>query len=287
VTQSESANEFNSDKAELYETLAHPTRILILQTLSDHPMGFSELKRATNIESSGNLSFHLNKLGPLVKPDSEGNYGLTDEGREAIRVVEATERLSQRSRSEQGHLGGSKVVRKGFGVLVTLVIVLGILMIVTGPILASQSQLIGEWSSTSPTNFTLPPGGTMFWFGEGGLDIHGVMHLVYFGVASPIPPEFQITSIGAVNGTIYSTQSNYAETDYSIPMGTRFVNYTISNPTGVPLTVAVVYVRQSAVDYPNQGLGKLLLYLGTAIVIANVGLLGIWVLLGRNRRPNI
>ena len=127
MTQGESDNEFNSGRAELYETLAHPTRILILQTLSNHQMGFSELKRATSIESSGNLSFHLNKLSPLVKTDSEGNYGLTDEGREALRMIEA-------SRTPHTEPGPSRPVFRLLqrrGVLAGLVLILVVLIAVS------------------------------------------------------------------------------------------------------------------------------------------------------------
>jgi DNA-binding transcriptional ArsR family regulator len=141
LTQGVPSDEFNSDKAELYETLAHPTRILILQTLSDHSIGFSELKRVTNIESSGNLSFHLNKLGSLVKADSEGNYGLTDEGREAIRVVEATERVSQERRSGQGHAGQSHTLRN-IGIAIVIVL------------LATAAVTVAVWRLSIPGSGT-------------------------------------------------------------------------------------------------------------------------------------
>jgi outer membrane murein-binding lipoprotein Lpp len=45
------------------------------------------LKREVGIESSGQLQFHLGKLSGLVTTNSEGSYALTDEGREAIRVL--------------------------------------------------------------------------------------------------------------------------------------------------------------------------------------------------------
>jgi len=78
--------DFNKDRAELFEALGHPTRIKILQTISKSPLSFSELKKETCIESNGLLSFHLSKLNGLIKT-VEGNYTLTDEGREAMRVV--------------------------------------------------------------------------------------------------------------------------------------------------------------------------------------------------------
>lgn len=47
-------------------------------------MGFAELKRALGIESSGNMAFHLAKLKNLVTTRADGNYDLTDDGREAL-----------------------------------------------------------------------------------------------------------------------------------------------------------------------------------------------------------
>jgi len=83
----ESGNHFDSSRAELFEALGHPTRIKVLRTLEAKPMGFAELKRQVGIESSGHLQFHLGKLTGLVTTNSEGSYSLTDEGREAIRVL--------------------------------------------------------------------------------------------------------------------------------------------------------------------------------------------------------
>lgn len=82
--------EFNRNRAELFEALGHPTRIQILQALNQRPMGFAELKKATGIESSGHLTFHLGKLEGLLKVGQDGSYSLTDDGREALRVVSAT-----------------------------------------------------------------------------------------------------------------------------------------------------------------------------------------------------
>ena len=81
---------FDSERAELFEALGHETRIRILQTLSESPASFCELKRRVNIESSGNLSFHLGKLGDMVKTGSSGDYSLTDEGKEALRVIDTS-----------------------------------------------------------------------------------------------------------------------------------------------------------------------------------------------------
>ena len=78
---------FNVGRAELFEAMGHPNRIRILKALSDTPLGFSELKRTLSMESSGLLSFHLQKLSNLVKTTSEGAYALTDEGKEALQQM--------------------------------------------------------------------------------------------------------------------------------------------------------------------------------------------------------
>src|SRR2546426_8051183 len=83
----EEPSEFNETRAELFEILGHQTRIRILQVLSRNPMGFSDLKRETEIDSGGLLSFHLGKLAHLVKLTPDGDYALSDEGKEALRVI--------------------------------------------------------------------------------------------------------------------------------------------------------------------------------------------------------
>jgi len=87
MIEGQSDDEFNRARAELFEALGHPTRIKILNAMKDNAISFSELKKATGIESSGHLTFHLEKLDGLVKAGSDGRYLLTDEGKEAIRLV--------------------------------------------------------------------------------------------------------------------------------------------------------------------------------------------------------
>jgi len=40
-------------RAELFETLAHPTRVRILRVLEKQPLSFADLKRVFGIDSSG------------------------------------------------------------------------------------------------------------------------------------------------------------------------------------------------------------------------------------------
>lgn len=85
--ESDEKTSFNSSRAELFEALGHPIRIRILESLNKTPLSFSELKKRIGVESSGHLQFHLSKLNGLVETTSEGRYRLTDDGREALRII--------------------------------------------------------------------------------------------------------------------------------------------------------------------------------------------------------
>jgi DNA-binding HxlR family transcriptional regulator len=293
MTEDKPEDEFNSANAELYDTLAHPSRILILKALSDGPEGFAELKRTTGIESSGNLSFHLNKLGRLVKTDPEGKYCLTDEGKEAIRVVEATERLSAGARPERQRQGVPKVNLKVVGILLVVTIVFGFTIYVAGSFLSAQTQAIPQGTSTFPTNFTLQPGGSKVLFSEGGggSGLYGKWQIVYVIVTNPQQTaEFQLVASGAFNGTrsiFYSTQPDYANFEFPVPPGTQMMNFSISNPTNSPVTISSVYVGLWVIVQPNHTLGEVLVYLGEAIIVVSVAACGVWVLLGRLHRSKM
>jgi DNA-binding transcriptional ArsR family regulator len=78
-------------RAEIFDALSHPTRIMILKALGEGALGFADLKKKTGIESSGHLQYHLTKLGPLVKTDDYGKYCLSDQGRDALLTVQTVE----------------------------------------------------------------------------------------------------------------------------------------------------------------------------------------------------
>jgi len=80
-------NDKDTAPIEIFEALGHPIRLKILEALEKAPSSFSDLKKLSKIESSGHLTFHLEKLNGLVALNSEGNYSLTDDGREALRLV--------------------------------------------------------------------------------------------------------------------------------------------------------------------------------------------------------
>lgn len=80
-------HDFEAIRAEAFDVIGHPTRIRILQSLDKKSLTFSDLKRLVGIESSGHMSFHLGKLKDLVKTTPDGTYVLTDDGREALRII--------------------------------------------------------------------------------------------------------------------------------------------------------------------------------------------------------
>ena len=92
----EDQNQVEQDKqrAEVFDALGHPTRILILKILSEGSLGFADLKKKTAIESSGHLQHHLTKLNGLIKTDEYGKYCLSDEGKDALLTVQTVEHSS-------------------------------------------------------------------------------------------------------------------------------------------------------------------------------------------------
>jgi len=87
-----------NDSAELFEAIAHPTRIKILKILEKEPSTFASLKRQLNIDSSGNLDHHLKKLDPLITTQPDGLYALTEAGKTALTSVAAVEEWKESER---------------------------------------------------------------------------------------------------------------------------------------------------------------------------------------------
>ncbi len=84
-------------RAEVFDALGHPTRILILKVLSEGAIGFADLKKKTAIESSGHLQHHLTKLNGLIKTDDYGKYCLSDQGKDALLTVQTVENSSSKN----------------------------------------------------------------------------------------------------------------------------------------------------------------------------------------------
>jgi DNA-binding HxlR family transcriptional regulator len=103
----EKDNEFNRTRAELFEAIGHQTRIRILEAISQEPLTFSGLKKRVSIESSGHLSFHLEKLSNLIRSTPEGTYALTDDGREALRLIRT---VHETEPMQVARPGGSRLI---------------------------------------------------------------------------------------------------------------------------------------------------------------------------------
>jgi DNA-binding transcriptional ArsR family regulator len=105
------AASFDRTRAELFDALGHPVRIRILHALEDGPLGFSDLRRKVGLESGGHLQFHLGKLDGLVQTTADNTYMLTDDGREALRIV-STQAASSRGLSDEKQQGGKIIVSR-------------------------------------------------------------------------------------------------------------------------------------------------------------------------------
>ena len=105
---------------------------------ANRPMGFAELKRDSGIESNGLLVFHVGKLEGLVRQNSEGSYELTDEGREALRIIDASKSSEKNGTSLRGqrrivHIERQKLI---------LAVLLVILLILASIIIVQQEEAL-------------------------------------------------------------------------------------------------------------------------------------------------
>lgn len=187
-TPSDERKDFDSSRAELFDALGHPTRISILQVLSQRAMTFSELKKELGIESSGHLSFHLGKLGLLVRTTQEGTYELTDDGREALHLVEVMSETGSAStaagsirngrvgRINNGFFGmksrKSKVLIAASAVTIVVILLLGIG--VSNGFVYYRSQATMNWSVDSCNQLCPIGGGTVLFNTTQGKNIAGI-----------------------------------------------------------------------------------------------------------------
>ncbi|MDE1852274.1 MAG: winged helix-turn-helix transcriptional regulator [Thaumarchaeota archaeon] len=142
---------FDAARADLFEALGHPNRIRILEAVEVRPIGFAELKRQVGIDSSGHLTFHLGKLSGLVSLGSDGKYGITDDGKEALRMVRAA-----RDWNEGGtHHGRPIEVRR-------ILVVGAVVVIILLAAVAGIQQLRIAQLTTAPAG-TVSLSGKSFW----------------------------------------------------------------------------------------------------------------------------
>jgi DNA-binding transcriptional ArsR family regulator len=76
----------------IFQALSHPTRVKILMLIEGKDLTFASLKHEVEIESSGQLQHHLQKLSRLITEKTNGSYGLTDAGKRALDIFRESER---------------------------------------------------------------------------------------------------------------------------------------------------------------------------------------------------
>jgi len=167
---------FDSSRAELFEALGHPARVKILRALEEKPATFSELKREVGIESSGHLQFHLGKLVGLVSATSEGSYALTDEGKDAVRVLK-----SARFHSEGITPWGRGVSLRQMNWAKPLLAGLLIAVIVLGVVAVYQQQQIATMNGNLSSD-TVMIGGTRYYYESVTPNIPNSTSITFHGV---------------------------------------------------------------------------------------------------------
>ena len=140
--------EQDRQRAEVFDALGHPTRILILKVLSEGSLGFADLKKKTGFESSGHLQHHLTKLNRLIKTDEYGKYCLSDEGKDALLTVQTVERASLKNNAQEKASGTSRKAFRKLG-LKPVAILLVALLIVSSAIAVYEYNQIGNMNAYS------------------------------------------------------------------------------------------------------------------------------------------
>jgi len=131
--EKEGGDSFNRIRADLFEAIGHPIRIKILEAIAAEPLTFSGLKKRVGIESSGHMTFHLEKLANLIRTTSDGTYTLTDDGREALRLIQTvhgatasqTAPIMEHGRALRYRLAGTPKRLLGFATVVVAVLLVG------------------------------------------------------------------------------------------------------------------------------------------------------------------
>lgn len=153
-------------------------------------MGFSELKRSVGIKSGGLLSFHLRKLDQLVSMTDQGVYALTDQGKEALRMISVT----RGEPGEQTVRVGPTNKRRYLAIIVVLLLGLACVSAVA---VHQHYSLVGP--ANSPTSPSLPSKGS---------SVEGVANVTITGLvvfnSSGIPAQrTEWVNITTENGKTY------------------------------------------------------------------------------------
>jgi DNA-binding HxlR family transcriptional regulator len=138
--------EADKRRAEVFDALGHPTRIMILKALSEGPQGFADLKKKLGIDSSGHLQHHLGKLDGLVKTDDYGKYTLSDQGKDALVSVETVEKAAKSAPAQngRGHIRKTTALKVAVVALALLLVVGSVLATVEYNQISSLQNSIKE-----------------------------------------------------------------------------------------------------------------------------------------------
>ncbi|MCJ7762824.1 PQQ-binding-like beta-propeller repeat protein, partial [Candidatus Bathyarchaeota archaeon] len=162
--------EKDKQRAEVFDALGHPTRIVILKALSEGAMGFAELKKRIGIESSGHLQHHLNKLDGLIKTDDHGKYCLSDQGKDALLSVHTVEEMATSGEKATGSVRAHGWSNKK--VLKSVVAMLVVLLIASSSVaILEYNQISQLQSEISALKNELSPGSNVVWEHEFGVNI--------------------------------------------------------------------------------------------------------------------
>jgi Helix-turn-helix domain len=252
-------NQFDASRAELFEALGHPMRVKILNALEGRQMGFAELKREVGIESSGHLQFHLSKLSGLVATTAGGDYMLSDDGREAIRVLRSTRASSE----QRAPIARASSLRR-IGWRTPLLTILLVAVVVLATVAVYQQDQIAAMNRTLSSE-TVSIGGTRYYYENIPVLPNGTQ-LLFHGVTFSILQSINVNNytyagpVRLTNGTLLSLNGKTVMEEMT---GASFqvVSVQVANGNGSafhylgafipPLGMSVAFPDGSQVTYPG------------------------------------
>jgi len=237
----ERGNGFDFSRAELFEALGHPIRVKILHSLETKPLGFAELKREVGVESSGHLQFHLGKLAGLVGTTPDGSYALTDDGREAIRVLKSV----PASHGETISGERASIFRWNQWSKPLLAILLIVVVVLAAVAVYQQQQI--TTMNRDLSSATVSIGGTRYYYETVTAPVNGTkfqFHGVTFTVLAV--PIFQLTYSNPINytyqGSVWLTNGTLVDlTGKTVMTGMSGFCEVVTNSTGASVQYALGY----------------------------------------------
>ncbi len=95
----------NTDEEKILSALGHRIRRNIIKILAEEgPKGFTELMNKVGVKDTGTMTFHLKKLKEFIEKNRDGEYQLTDLGRQAYSVLQYTKSLRGGKEQAEEHV---------------------------------------------------------------------------------------------------------------------------------------------------------------------------------------